>query len=238
MVKKKAIKGIIVGLVLGLVGLARYVWLMLGTVSPCGILRVGLEENLRAALLEASGTKELEPGENIGTALVAWVGPSVIGWMVDRMKPIQCIKVMYRVYTRLDDEILSREEINILFPEFALLQTNEMRGNPLSPAIGRVEKAKPQAARVQIENLASALEMFRLDVGRYPTEEEGLAVLRQAPSGVDRWDGPYLRKRVPKDPWDRDYVYRRAGKDFEVLSYGADGAPGGSDVDADILSSE
>ena len=104
--------------------------------------------------------------------------------------------------------------------------------------MGRAEKAKPQAARVQIENLASALEMFKLDVGRYPTEEEGLAVLRQAPSGVERWDGPYLRKQVPKDPWDRDYVYRRAGKEFEVLSYGADGATGGADVDADILSSE
>ena len=104
--------------------------------------------------------------------------------------------------------------------------------------MGRAEKAKPQAARVQIENLASALEMFKLDVGRYPTEEEGLSVLRQAPSGVDRWDGPYLRKQVPKDPWDRDYVYRRAGKEFEVLSYGADGATGGSSVDADILSSE
>ncbi len=104
--------------------------------------------------------------------------------------------------------------------------------------MGRAEKAKPQAARVQIENLASALEMFKLDTGRYPTEEEGLSVLRQAPSGVDRWDGPYLRKRVPKDPWDRDYVYRRSGKEFEVLSYGADGATGGSSVDADILSSE
>ena len=104
--------------------------------------------------------------------------------------------------------------------------------------MGRAEKAKPQAARAQIENLASALEMFKLDTGRYPTEEEGLAVLRQAPSGADRWDGPYLRKRVPKDPWDRDYVYRRSGKEFEVLSYGADGATGGSRVDADILSSE
>ena len=104
--------------------------------------------------------------------------------------------------------------------------------------MGRAEKAKPQAARVQIENLANALEMFKLDTGRYPTDEEGLAVLRQAPANADRWDGPYLRKQVPKDPWDRDYVYRRSGKTFEVLSYGADGATGGSDVDADILSSE
>ena len=104
--------------------------------------------------------------------------------------------------------------------------------------MGRAEKAKPQAARVQIENLARALAMFKLAVGRYPPEEDGLAVVRQAPSGVDRWDGPYLRKRVPKDPWDRAYVYRRSGKGFEVLSYGADGATGGSNVDADILSSE
>ena len=104
--------------------------------------------------------------------------------------------------------------------------------------MGRAEKAKPQAARVQIENLSSALDMFKLDVGRYPTEEEGLAALREELSGVARWDGPYLRKRVPKDPWDQAYVYRRSGREFEVLSYGADGVTGGSNVDADILSSE
>ena len=104
--------------------------------------------------------------------------------------------------------------------------------------IDRADKAKPQAARAQIENLASALEMFKLDVGRYPTEEEGLQALRESLSGVNRWDGPYIKKKVPKDPWDQAYVYRRSGRDFEVLSYGADGVEGGSGTDADILSSE
>jgi general secretion pathway protein G len=100
------------------------------------------------------------------------------------------------------------------------------------------EKAKPKAARVQIENLAAALDIFKLDVGRYPLESEGLEALRTRPAGLDRWDGPYLERDVPKDPWNRPYVYRSSGNRFELLSYGADGAPGGTGVDADIKSSQ
>ena len=104
--------------------------------------------------------------------------------------------------------------------------------------LDRVDKAKPDTARAQIGNLSMALDMFKLDVGRYPTEDEGLEALREGPSGVDRWDGPYMKKKIPKDPWDQSYVYRRSGREFEVLSYGADGVEGGSGIDADILSSE
>ena len=104
--------------------------------------------------------------------------------------------------------------------------------------LGQVDKAKPKTARTQIANFATAVEMFNLDVGRYPTENEGLEALRQDPSGVKRWDGPYVKKKIPEDPWDKAYVYRTAGRDFEILSYGADGAEGGSGLDADILSSE
>ena len=104
--------------------------------------------------------------------------------------------------------------------------------------IGQGEKAKPKAARAQIANFASALEMFKMEIGRYPNEEEGLQALRARPAGVEKWDGPYLAKGVPKDPWDRFYVYRNSGNNYEVMSYGADGVPGGSGLDADIKSSE
>ncbi len=104
--------------------------------------------------------------------------------------------------------------------------------------IGQGEKAKPRAARAQIANLGSALDMFKLEVGRYPTENEGLEALRTHPPGLDKWQGPYLKKSVPRDPWDHSYLYRNLGNDYEVLSYGADGTPGGAGTDADINSSE
>jgi len=105
--------------------------------------------------------------------------------------------------------------------------------------IGRSEKAKVQAAQMQIERLGTVLDTFRLDVGRYPTSQEGLQVLVQRPMGVDRWDGPYLNKGVPKDPWDRPYIYRspgEAGRPYDLYSLGADGAPGGTDNNRDVTS--
>lgn len=105
--------------------------------------------------------------------------------------------------------------------------------------IGRSEKAKVQAAAMQIERLGTVLDTFRLDVGRYPTTQEGLQVLVQRPTGVERWDGPYLNKGVPKDPWDRPYLYRspgEAGRPYDLYSLGADGAPGGTDNNRDITS--
>ena len=105
--------------------------------------------------------------------------------------------------------------------------------------IGRSEKAKVQAAQMQIERLGTVLDTFRLDVGRYPTTQEGLQVLVQRPIGVDRWDGPYLNKGVPKDPWDRPYLYRspgEAGRPYDLYSLGADGAPGGTDNNRDVTS--
>jgi general secretion pathway protein G len=103
--------------------------------------------------------------------------------------------------------------------------------------IGQSEKAKPKAARVQIEQLRNALDMFQLDVGRYPTTEEGLQALRQRPSSASRWSGPYLRDEVPVDPWGRPYVYRSPGEggaNFDLGSYGADGRSGGDGNNADI----
>jgi general secretion pathway protein G len=105
--------------------------------------------------------------------------------------------------------------------------------------IGRSEKAKTQAAAMQIERLGTVLDTFRLDTGRYPTSQEGLGVLVQRPIGLDRWDGPYLTKGIPNDPWDRPYVYRSpgdGGRPYDLYSFGADGAPGGQDNNRDITS--
>jgi len=93
--------------------------------------------------------------------------------------------------------------------------------------IRQEEKAKVKAAKAQIELLSTSLDTFRLDVGRYPTTQEGLEALRTQPGGLERWDGPYLKKDVPLDPWGKPYIYKSPGDHgpFDILSYGADGAP-------------
>lgn len=102
--------------------------------------------------------------------------------------------------------------------------------------------SKTKTAHLQIQDLGAALDLYRLEVGRYPSVEEGLIALVQAPPGTDtRWNGPYLKKRaVPKDPWGYDYHYRFPGEHdvYDLYSLGADNAQGGSGEDADILSWE
>jgi general secretion pathway protein G len=102
--------------------------------------------------------------------------------------------------------------------------------------IGQVGKAEVQAARQQIQLLETALDTLRLDVGRYPTTQEGLEALRARPFGQDRWDGPYLKKNVPPDPWGNAYVYRSPGANgpYDLFSYGADGQQGGDGEGKDI----
>lgn len=105
--------------------------------------------------------------------------------------------------------------------------------------IRRQATAQRQAARAQIEMFGTALDMFRLDVGRYPTTQEGLEALRQPVSGSTRWDGPYLKKEIPNDPWDRPYKYSspgQGGRSYDLLSFGDDGNPGGEGDAADITS--
>ncbi|MFN4263110.1 MAG: type II secretion system major pseudopilin GspG [Thioalkalivibrionaceae bacterium] len=103
--------------------------------------------------------------------------------------------------------------------------------------LDRVGGAKTDTAAVQIEDLERALELFVLDVGRYPTTEEGLEALVRAPAGVNRWNGPYLRRaQVPQDPWGRPFQYRFPGQHgvVDIWSLGADGQPGGSGENAEI----
>jgi general secretion pathway protein G len=102
------------------------------------------------------------------------------------------------------------------------------------------DKARVNTTRAQIEMIGTALDTFRLDIGRYPTSQEGLEALRERPSGVDRWDGPYLKKDIPKDGWGNPFIYHSPGEQepYELLSHGADGVAGGAGIDADIKSWE
>jgi general secretion pathway protein G len=105
--------------------------------------------------------------------------------------------------------------------------------------IGRTETANIQTTQTQIEQLGGALDMFRLEVGRYPTTAEGLEALIRQPPGASRWNGPYLRRSmIPTDAWGNDFVYRSPGEHgpYDLLSYGADGSPGGSEENAEIVS--
>lgn len=104
----------------------------------------------------------------------------------------------------------------------------------------RIKPAKESAARAQIENFATALDSFYIDVGRYPNSQEGLKALRTKPEGIDKWNGPYLKKEIPNDPWGNMYVYRTPGRNggYEIVSYGADGREGGEGENADINSWE
>lgn len=100
-------------------------------------------------------------------------------------------------------------------------------------------ESKTKTAKLQIEELSAALDMFRIDVDRYPSSEENLAALVRRPAGVEAWNGPYLRKPVvPKDPWGRDFIYRHPGEHsaVEILSLGADQKEGGDGENADVAS--
>src|SRR5246500_1492186 len=100
-----------------------------------------------------------------------------------------------------------------------------------------LSESKVKAARIQLQSFGSALDLFFLDAGRYPSSSEGLGALMQRTSGVGAWNGPYLKgNTLPNDPWNHPYVYRSPGQHnpYEIISYGADGQEGGSGLAADI----
>ncbi len=102
-------------------------------------------------------------------------------------------------------------------------------------------ESKTKAAKVQIEDLAASLDMYKLDLGKYPTSEQGLEALITSPDGAKRWNGPYLRKsKVPLDPWQQAYRYVYPGKQgkFDLYSLGADDKEGGEGEDQDVTSWE
>ncbi|QTA84705.1 type II secretion system major pseudopilin GspG [Desulfonema magnum] len=99
-------------------------------------------------------------------------------------------------------------------------------------------KSRQKAAKAQISLLEASVDTYRLEIGKYPTTEQGLQALRVKPDGLEKWDGPYLPKDVPPDPWGNAYIYRCPGEhgDYDILSLGADGNPGGEGDDLDIVS--
>ena len=103
---------------------------------------------------------------------------------------------------------------------------------------GKVGGSRQKAAKAQITLFETALDTYKLDTSTYPTTSQGLEALRTQPSGVERWDGPYLPKNIPLDPWGHRYEYRYPGEhgDYDIISYGADGTSGGDGENMDIVS--
>lgn len=118
--------------------------------------------------------------------------------------------------------------IELLIVMAILAMLAALVGPALFSNLGKGQRA---TAQTQMDALASALDSYRLDVGRYPETLEGLV---ENDTNRDTWSGPYLRGALPKDPWGNDYVYTPGRNDFDLLSYGADGAAGGEGDDADI----
>jgi general secretion pathway protein G len=102
---------------------------------------------------------------------------------------------------------------------------------------GQVGKSEVNVAKAQIDALEKALDQYRLDTGQYPAAELGLDALIKRPANEPKWNGPYLRRDIPSDPWGKPYVYRIPGErgDFDLLSLGKDGRPGGTGENADIV---
>lgn len=103
---------------------------------------------------------------------------------------------------------------------------------------GKVSMAKQKTAKAQIELFGTALDAFRLDVGKYPTTEDGLKALREKPSGAEGWQGPYLPKEIPLDPWNSTYIYKCPGEhgEYDLISLGLDRVDGGEGENQDIVS--
>jgi general secretion pathway protein G len=100
----------------------------------------------------------------------------------------------------------------------------------------QIGKSEVKTAKAQIDSLGKALDQYRLDTGHYPSTENGLAALNAAPADELKWQGPYLKKKVPNDPWDHPYIYKAPGEhgDYDLISLGNDGAAGGTGEAADI----
>lgn len=103
---------------------------------------------------------------------------------------------------------------------------------------GQIGKSKSQVAKAQIEAFDKAIDQFRVDVGHFPTQAQGLNSLFAQPSNEPLWRGPYIKKSIPADPWNNAYIYKAPGdigRDYEISSLGRDGKAGGADEDADVL---
>lgn len=102
----------------------------------------------------------------------------------------------------------------------------------------QIGKSETKTARAQLDALGKALDQYRIDVGQYPTSDQGLAALNKNPGNEVKWQGPYLKKGVPNDPWDKPYLYKSPGEhgDYDLYTLGKDGQLGGSKESEDVLS--
>ena len=154
----------------------------------------------------------------------------------------------FRFYSRSEDRGIMKKDENQIYKGrgFTLVELlvvmviiallTALVGPRLFPKLG---KGKQSAASAQIELIGQGLDHFRLDVGRYPTTQEGLNALMVNP-GIEKWEGPYLKKALPNDPWDKPFRYESPGShgEYDLFSYGRDGAPGGEGEDKDLSSWE
>jgi general secretion pathway protein G len=149
------------------------------------------------------------------------------------------VRKVWRWLVGKGDRRARPNEAGVTIPEVLVVLTimGLLASVAVPPVMRYLGKARSDAARIQIETLTTNMELFRLDVGRYPSSGEGLQALFARPSGIDGWNGPYVRRAASLlDPWGVPYQYRQPGEraEFEIFTLGADKAPGGTGENQDI----
>ncbi|MGH8575788.1 MAG: type II secretion system major pseudopilin GspG [Gammaproteobacteria bacterium] len=143
---------------------------------------------------------------------------------------------------RIDKEMKRRERGFTLIELLVVLVILGLLGSIVGPRVMKyLSSAKFDSAKLQIQDFAGTLDLYKLELGRYPTTDEGLKALVEQPSNAEGWNGPYLKKKeIPKDPWGNEYSYRFPGQhgEFDVYSLGADNAEGGDGENKDVASWE